>query len=202
MFKPNSLQRVMKLNVHAQVIRIQLQLVPGPQSRILIHIHQQRRHAPIHLQLPVPVAFRHRVKQNHLLFHHFRHTRLFPSSIRNSPSVLYRLPLLSISNIVHDPRLWEIPESIVPERVVILSASTKMHEGPQRLVQLTRNLLRRSPLITPSPLPPSPPPPASPSSRWHSPSRPISRTAAPAPPKSFANPPSPTGFPPSAACLP
>src|SRR2546430_1376093 len=64
-------------------------------------------------------------------------------------------------------------------------------------------LLRRpSLLITPSPPPPTPPPPASPSSRSYSLSRPICRTAALAPPKSSANPPSPTGFPPSAVCLP
>src|SRR6266436_1219288 len=89
-----------------------------------------------------------------------------------------------------------------PQRVVILSASTKMREGPQRLLQLTRKLLRRAQYFTPSSLPPTPPPPASPSSRWYSPSRPISRTAALAPPKSFANPPLPTGFPPLAVCLP
>src|SRR5260221_5196509 len=89
-----------------------------------------------------------------------------------------------------------------PQRVVILSASTKMREGPQRLLRLTRKLLRRSPYFTPSPLPPTPPPPASPSSRSYSPSCPPFHTAAPALLKSSANPPSPTGSPPSAVCLP
>src|SRR5258708_11691780 len=47
-------------------------------------------------------------------------------------------------------------------------------------------------LIPPSPLPPTPPPLASSSSRSYSRSCPPFHTAAPAPPKSSANPPLPT----------
>src|SRR6266705_14098 len=86
------------------------------------------------------------------------------------------------------------------------STSTSTHTSNVRATsrpERNRTGLRRpSLLITPSPLPPTPPPPASPSFRSYSPSRPPSRTAAPVPPKSSADPPSPTGSPPWAVCLP
>src|ERR1035438_4773174 len=53
MLKPNSLQGIMQLNVDAQIVGIQFELVPRPQSAIFGHVHCQcgdrriKRNAPV-----------------------------------------------------------------------------------------------------------------------------------------------------------
>jgi hypothetical protein len=57
-FEPNPLNSVVKLNIDAQVIGIELELVAFAQPAVLIDFHRQRRKRrtlPVNLQRPVPV---------------------------------------------------------------------------------------------------------------------------------------------------
>src|SRR5712692_11447781 len=58
MLEPNSLQRIMQLNVHTKVVGIQLQLVPRPKPPVLAYVHEQGRYWTIRGKLPVPVTGR------------------------------------------------------------------------------------------------------------------------------------------------
>ena len=58
MFKSNALQRVMQLNVHSEIVRIQFQFVPRADPTVLSHIHGQRGHGSIEGEPPVFVARR------------------------------------------------------------------------------------------------------------------------------------------------
>src|SRR5262249_33323424 len=50
------LDGVGELDVDAEVVRVELQLVAGPEPAVLPDVHPERRHAPVDRELPVPVA--------------------------------------------------------------------------------------------------------------------------------------------------
>ena len=49
---------VVELDIDAEVIGIELELVAGPQARVLVEVGKQRRDRPVELELPVFVARR------------------------------------------------------------------------------------------------------------------------------------------------
>src|SRR5713226_7282364 len=55
--EPDALERVCELDVDAEIVRIQLEAVPGRQSGVLSNIQGQSRHRAIEGQRPVLVAF-------------------------------------------------------------------------------------------------------------------------------------------------
>src|SRR5579863_9366841 len=55
MLEPNPLQRVVQLDIHAQVIRVQLKLVSGTDSSVLLHIQEKRGAAALDGEAPMPV---------------------------------------------------------------------------------------------------------------------------------------------------
>ena len=58
MLEPQPLDRVVQLDVHAQVVGVQLQLVAIAQAAVLGDVHRQRRDRPVDRQPPVPVTGR------------------------------------------------------------------------------------------------------------------------------------------------
>src|SRR5213594_912667 len=50
------LERVVQLDVHAEVVGVELQLVAGSQAAVLLHVHRERRHRPVEGEPPVLVA--------------------------------------------------------------------------------------------------------------------------------------------------
>ncbi len=52
------LDGVSQLDVHAEIIRVQLELVAVKQRRVFLHVHRQRGDAAVNLQLPVLVLRR------------------------------------------------------------------------------------------------------------------------------------------------
>ena len=56
MLEAQALQRVGQLDVDAEVVGVELQLVVvGPQAGVLLHVHRQRGDRPVEAQLPVAV---------------------------------------------------------------------------------------------------------------------------------------------------
>jgi hypothetical protein len=58
MLEPQALHRVIQLDIHAEIVGVQLQLIPRHQAALLIHIHHQRRHRAVIRNPPVPVTIR------------------------------------------------------------------------------------------------------------------------------------------------
>ena len=58
MLEPNALNRVRELDVHAEVVGVQLEPVVGREAAVLLHVHAERGDGPVERQLPVPVATR------------------------------------------------------------------------------------------------------------------------------------------------
>jgi hypothetical protein len=59
MLETNALERIGQLDVDAQIVRVELELVIGwTQSAVLLDVHRQRRHRPIDRQFPVLVLIR------------------------------------------------------------------------------------------------------------------------------------------------
>ena len=58
MLEANALQRVGELDVDAEVVRIELELVAGIDAAILVDVHRQRRDGSVERELPVRVAIR------------------------------------------------------------------------------------------------------------------------------------------------
>jgi hypothetical protein len=56
MFKPDSLQRIVQLDVDAEVVRVELQSIPGAQATGFIDVHGQCRDGIIDGQSPMPVS--------------------------------------------------------------------------------------------------------------------------------------------------
>jgi hypothetical protein len=50
------LHRVVQLDVHAQVIGVELQLIAGTDAAPLVDVHRERRRLAVDVELPVPVA--------------------------------------------------------------------------------------------------------------------------------------------------
>src|SRR3712207_3342354 len=53
-----ALDGVRKLDVHAEVVRVELELVALAQRLVLLHVHRERGDRPLDLKLPVPVTLR------------------------------------------------------------------------------------------------------------------------------------------------
>jgi len=58
MLEPQPLHGVVELDVHAEVIGVELELVAGHEATVLPDVHGERGHAPVQGELPVPVAGR------------------------------------------------------------------------------------------------------------------------------------------------
>jgi len=56
--EPEPLHRVVQLDVHAEVVGVELQLVAVPQPRVLVDVHGERGHRALAAKPPVPVAAR------------------------------------------------------------------------------------------------------------------------------------------------
>ncbi len=58
MFEPQPLHRVVQLDVDAEVVGVELELVPVDEPAVLIDVHREGGHGAVGRQLPVPVATR------------------------------------------------------------------------------------------------------------------------------------------------
>jgi hypothetical protein len=58
MLETEPLERVRELDVHSEVIRVELELVAFEQRALLVHVHQQRGDFAIDPELPVPISRR------------------------------------------------------------------------------------------------------------------------------------------------
>jgi len=56
MLESNAVERVVQLDVHAEVVRVELELVAGADAGVLVHVERQRRDPPVDAQAPVPIA--------------------------------------------------------------------------------------------------------------------------------------------------
>ena len=52
----DAVQGIVQLDVHAQVIGVELEFVAGPEPFVLVHIHRQSRDRAVHAHAPVHVA--------------------------------------------------------------------------------------------------------------------------------------------------
>ena len=57
MLEADAVDGVVELDVDAEIVRIELELVAGPQARVLVEVGEKGRHGPVELELPVPVLF-------------------------------------------------------------------------------------------------------------------------------------------------
>ena len=55
MFEPKPLDRVGKLDVHAEIIGIELELVAFEQRRLFVDVHRERREIALNGELPMTV---------------------------------------------------------------------------------------------------------------------------------------------------
>ena len=55
MLEAQPLHRIIQLDIDAEVVGVQLQLVAGREAAILVNIHRERRDRPIEAQLPVAI---------------------------------------------------------------------------------------------------------------------------------------------------
>ena len=58
MLEAEPLQRVGKLDIHAEIVGIELELIAFEQRRVLVDVHQQRRNVAVDRKLPVTIARR------------------------------------------------------------------------------------------------------------------------------------------------
>jgi len=65
MLEPDPVQRVVQLDVDAQIIGIELELVAGRDPAILGDVEQQGRDAPVYSEAPVLVSFRLGIEGDH-----------------------------------------------------------------------------------------------------------------------------------------
>src|SRR3989454_3362011 len=56
--EPEPLDRVGELDVHAEVVRVELELVARPEPAVLLHVHGERGDGPVEAELPVLVPRR------------------------------------------------------------------------------------------------------------------------------------------------
>ena len=56
--EPDAVDGVVKLDIDAEVVRVELELIAGTQAGVLIEVGKQRRHRPVEPELPVFVAGR------------------------------------------------------------------------------------------------------------------------------------------------
>src|SRR5205085_3523750 len=65
MLKAQALDGVRQLYVHAQIIRIEFQLVAVAERRVFLHVHRKRGDRAIKLQLPMLVTLRRSLEIDH-----------------------------------------------------------------------------------------------------------------------------------------
>ena len=58
MFEADAVDSVVKLDVDAKVVAVELELVAGAQTGVLVEFGEQSRHRPVYFELPVLVARR------------------------------------------------------------------------------------------------------------------------------------------------
>ena len=66
MLEANALHHVGKLDIDAEVVRVELELVAFGERLIFLDVHRQRRYGSIDLKLPVPVLIRRRLERNRI----------------------------------------------------------------------------------------------------------------------------------------
>src|SRR5688500_18537335 len=62
MLEADALNRIGELDVHSQIVRIELEPVVGAKAAILLHIHRQGRDGALEGQLPVAIPVRRRLE--------------------------------------------------------------------------------------------------------------------------------------------
>ena len=67
MFESNALQDVVQLDVHAEIVRIQFQLVARSDSAVFSNVHRQRRYWTVKRETPMLVSRRIGLEINSLL---------------------------------------------------------------------------------------------------------------------------------------
>ena len=75
MLEANALQDVVQLNVNAQVVGVELELVAGLQAAVFVDIHGQRRHAAVNGEPPMAILSGSHVKRDQFLFIYSWHVR-------------------------------------------------------------------------------------------------------------------------------
>src|SRR5690606_26127888 len=55
MLEPDAIEGIVQLDVHAEVVAVELQLVAGPDSAVFCHFQLQPRDLAVHRETPVPV---------------------------------------------------------------------------------------------------------------------------------------------------
>src|SRR6185436_14991689 len=101
--EPYAFDRIRKLDIDSQIVRIELELVALKERMLLVHVHQQSGNIAVHLKLPMPVLCgpgleinaRLSVAQFRLCF---RHTSLSHAYFTAA------LPAHSPSDRLHDAR--------------------------------------------------------------------------------------------------
>ena len=58
MLETDAVDSVVELDVNAEIIAVELELVAGTQAPVLVEIGDERRHRPVEFELPVLVARR------------------------------------------------------------------------------------------------------------------------------------------------
>ena len=56
MLEADAVERVVQLDVDAEVVAVELELVAGAEAAVLVDVDRQRRDRALDRQLPVPVA--------------------------------------------------------------------------------------------------------------------------------------------------
>ncbi len=86
MLEAQALDGVVELDVHAQVVGVELELVAGHEAAVLLDVHGERGHRAVEGELPVPVPARVRPE----IDHHARAVAHHLSSSRGSPTAPWR----------------------------------------------------------------------------------------------------------------
>ena len=64
MFEANALQGVVQFDIDPEIVRVQLQLVAGPDARIFVDVERERGDRVLDAQLPVPIRTRSGIERD------------------------------------------------------------------------------------------------------------------------------------------
>ena len=75
MLEANTLQNVVQLDVNAEVVRIELELVAGLQAAVFVDVHGQRRNAAVKREPPMAILSGSHVKRDQFFLIYGWHAR-------------------------------------------------------------------------------------------------------------------------------
>jgi hypothetical protein len=96
MLEANALQDVVQLDVNAEVVGVQLELVAGPQAAIFVDVHGECGHAAVNCEPPMAMLSRSHVERDQFLLIYGWHTgrtllKAAPDVARSSPHWIHQL---------------------------------------------------------------------------------------------------------------